>query len=84
LTLAAGQLVGFVLDPIGQAHARQGLQGDSAPDLRIQARIDQRQLHVVQRVRTRQEIKGLKHEPDLAIAHIGQFIVVHLAHVHPV
>ena len=49
-----------------------------------QAGIDQRQLHVVQRRRARQQVEGLKDEPDLLVANARQFIVGHVADEVPV
>ena len=43
------------------------------------ARVDQRQLDVVQRRRARQQVEGLEDEPDLLVPDPGQLVVVHLA-----
>ncbi len=42
------------------------------------ARVDERQLDVVQRRRARQQVEGLEHEADLAVADRGELVVVHL------
>ena len=40
--------------------------------------VDERQLDVVERGRPRQQVEGLEDEADLAVAHRGQLVVVHL------
>ena len=43
------------------------------------ARIDQRQLHVVQRSGARQQVEGLKNKADFLVADARQLVVGHLA-----
>ena len=69
LALAARQLVGLVVHAVGRgrparaprcARSRRSSLGDAG--------VDQRQLHVVQRVGARQQVEGLEDEADLAVA----------------
>ena len=84
LALAAGQLVGPVMDPVGQADVAQGLQRHLPPFLGGHAGVDQGQLDVAQRVGARQQVEGLEDEADLLVADLRQLVVVHLAHLDAV
>jgi hypothetical protein len=42
------------------------------------AGVDERQLHVVERGRARQQVEGLEDEPDLLVPDARQLVVVHL------
>ena len=44
------------------------------------ARVDQWQFDVVERGGARQQVEGLEDEADLAVAHGGELVVVHLGH----
>ena len=81
LALAAGELVGFVMNAVSQADLGERLERDLAALVRRHAGVNERQFDVVQRVGARQQVERLKHEPDLAIADFGQLVVVHLADV---
>ena len=84
LALATGQLVGFMVHAVGQADLGNGLQCNLPPLVGGYAGVNQRQLHVVQRIRTWQQIEGLKHKANFAVADFRQLIVVHLADQNPV
>ena len=68
LLLAAGQLVGPVVNALGQAHGVEGAGGLLAALVRRQAAVDQRQLDIAQGIGAGQEVKGLKYKADLLIA----------------
>jgi hypothetical protein len=80
LALAARQLVRAVVDALAQLDHLQRLAGAGETLFLGDAGVDERQLHVVQRGRARQQVEGLEDEADLAVAHGRQLVVVHLGH----
>ena len=80
LPLAAGELRWAVVHAQSQAHRLQRLAGPLAPLAGGHAGIDERKLHVVQRRGARQQVEGLEHEPDFAVADVGELIVAQVAH----
>ena len=81
LLLAAGKLVGLVLELIAQPYplkrgGRAALalsQGD--------ARVHQRHLHVFQQAELGQQVILLEDEAQHLVADLGQLVLVHLAHI---
>ena len=69
---------------IREADIAQRGERDLAALIESHAGVNQRQLDIPQRTRSREEIEGLKDEADLAIADLGEFVVVHLADAVPV
>src|SRR5437016_10033757 len=84
LALPARQLVGPVVHPVAQPDAGERPGGLLAPLARRLPRVDQRQLHVVERRRTRQQVEGLEDESDLLVADAGQLVIGQIAHLLPV
>ena len=78
MPLAAGQLVGPVIHPVGQPDPGERLGGQLPPLLRAHAGVDQRQLDVVQAGGPRQQVEGLEDEADLLVADPGQLVVLQL------
>jgi len=81
LALPARQLVRPVRHPVGEPDVleRPGRLGTAL--LRGHARVNQRQLDVVEGTGARQQVEGLEHEPDLFVADPRQFIVGQIAHL---
>src|SRR5213592_405871 len=67
LTLTARKLFRFVMNAIAQADVRQHLRRPFHATFWLDTRINERQLDVAQRCRSRKKVEGLKHETDLAI-----------------
>src|SRR5947207_3000540 len=84
LALAARQLVGPVVHPVAQPDPGERLGGVLAPLAGGLPRIDQRQLHIVERRRPRQQVERLEAESDLLVADAGQLITRQVAHLLPV
>ena len=88
LLLAAGELGGMVVEPVGQADTLERLAGPFAalaggdpPG------IDHRQFDILQRRRPRQEVEVLEHEAEVAVADRSALILGerhHLPVVEPV
>ena len=84
LLLAAGHLGRLVAGAVRQAHLLQRFlrpfraQGGRHP------LIDQGQLHVFPGVEGGDQVKPLKDEADLLVAHVGQLPVGQLGHIHPI
>ncbi len=70
LLLPAGKLVGPVMGPIHQAHPPQGFHRPLTAIAR--AGLGERQFHVLQRRRTRQQLEGLDYKPDPLTANARQ------------
>ena len=79
LALSAGEFVGLVVHAVGQADRSQCGLGALGALFGWNAAVDQRQLHVVQRSGTGQQIEGLEDEADFLVADAGQFVVVQFA-----
>ena len=65
-----------MVDPIGEPDVAQGAERASAPVPAAQAGIGERQLDVGQRARARDQVEALKDEADLAIAQVGEVVLV--------
>ena len=63
--------------PISQPDGPQSLTRFVAPRRRRKARVDERQLDILQCTRTRQQVEGLKNKTDFPITDVGQLIVTH-------
>ena len=74
LLLAAGQLVGMVIFATAEPDGGQRLLGPSALLSLRQVAVDERELDVLDRARTRQEIEVLEDEPDFSVADRGALI----------
>src|SRR6185503_6480715 len=85
LLLAAGELVRMVAEPVAETHGLQRLGGALPPiGSGGLARVEQRQLDVLDRGRARQQVEALEHEADLRVAHereAAQRLHLHLAEV---
>ena len=84
MPLPAGHFVRLVMHPVRQPHARQRVQRHLPPFLGTHAGIHQRQLHIPQRIRPRQQIEGLENEADFPVPDLRQLVVIHLADVRAV
>src|SRR5438477_9575733 len=84
LALAARQLVGPVVHPVAQPDPGERLGGVLAPLAGGLPRIDQRQLHIVERRRPRQQVERLEHESDLLVADAGQLVIRQVARLLPI
>ena len=71
LLLAAGELVRPVAFPMGQADPFQSLVGSAVPLVTSDTAVEERQLDVFQRGRTRQERRQMEDEPDLPVPDVG-------------
>ena len=81
LLLAAGELIGQVVELVAQAHLLQYLSGP-LPALRLgDAGIHQRYLHIFQQVQLGQQVVLLKDEPQQLVADRCQLIGIHLPYV---
>src|SRR5947209_19282699 len=69
------------MNAIAQAHVCQYLGRAFYTPLGLNARVDERQLHITQGCRSGQKIEGLKHETDLAIANGRKLVVIHFGDV---
>ena len=69
------KLIGFVGHAVGKFDRLQGLAGDVQARRFLDAAVDQRQLDIVQRRGTGQQMKHLENEADLLVADISQFIL---------
>ncbi len=79
LPLTARQFVGTMGHAIDELHFRERSLRSLQTVLGRHAGVDERQLDVVQRRGSRQQVERLEDEPDLLVADAGQFVVVHLA-----
>ena len=77
LALAAGEFVGFVAHALAEADVFERAARLVHAAALAEARVDERQLDVVQRVGARQEIECLENETDLAVADVGELVVDH-------
>src|SRR5438132_13562163 len=82
LLLAAGELIGMVIEPFAQTNRRQRFGRTLAPLGRVNtARVEQRQLDVLEGGGARQQVKALEHEPDFRVADARQLARTELRHV---
>ncbi len=79
LTLSTRKLVGLVGHSRLHAHRSQSFLSPFHALGRGHARINQRQLHIVQSRCARQEVEGLEDKSNLFVPDAGQFVVVQLA-----
>ena len=79
LLLSAGKLAGMMLVAAGQADRVQRLHGALVRARAGDIGVEQRQFDVLQRAGARQQVELLKHESDLLVADLGQFVAVELA-----
>ena len=63
---------------VAEVHELQGPPRLGQALLLGHAGVDEGQLDVVERRGPRQQVEGLEHEADLAVADLGQLVVVHL------
>ena len=75
LLLAAGELVGLVVQPVAHAHLAQDRPCAAAHLAPAEPPVDQRQRHVLLGAEVRQQVEGLEHEADVGIAEGGQLAV---------
>ena len=68
LALAAGELIRLVPAAFGQSHFPQGRGDPLAAGFRLHPGQHQRQFHVFEGRQARHQVKGLKHEADVAVA----------------
>jgi hypothetical protein len=66
-----------------KSYCLESRQGTGVHVTRRNARIQQRQLNVLLRTGTRQEMETLKHKTDFRIADLGQTIARQLGDVYP-
>ncbi len=74
--MAARELAGAVGGAVGEAHALEGLEGPPAPLPRPDAGVEEGQLDVLGDRQPRQEVELLEHEADLAVAQLGEAVLV--------
>ncbi len=79
LALSAGELARLVVHALFQVDVTQRLLSALEPRFARRAAVNQRQFHIVQRGSARQQIEGLKHEPDLLVADPRQLVIGHIA-----
>jgi hypothetical protein len=84
LLLAAGELVGLVFGPVGQADHGQRRGCPAAPLGGFHPRVRERELHVGLGGGTRDQVERLEDEPDPPVAYQRELPVGQPAHVHPV
>src|SRR5258705_2858394 len=85
LWLAAGELIRMVAKPVAEAYGLQRV-GRALPPLRSGhlARVEQRELDVLDRGRAREQVEPLEHEADLRVAHVREVARRERRHVVPV
>ena len=80
LLLAARELVGLVVEPLGQTNPLQGCDRPLAPLLGRDAGVDHRQDHVVEGAHLRQQVELLEDKAQLPVAQIGQGVIGEILH----
>src|SRR5438105_8240279 len=80
LLLTAGELARAVVDPVAEADLLERSER-ALPPLFAVAAVDERQLDVLDRVQSREQVVGLEHEADVLVADPGQLIVGELSDV---
>src|SRR5258705_11967468 len=85
LVLAAGALIGMVAKPVAEAYGLRRV-GRALPPLRggHLARVEQRELDVLDRGCAREQVEPLEHEADLRVAHVREVARRERRHVVPV
>jgi len=81
LLLSARKLARMMLRAVSQSHALERFPGALMPFRRGDARVDRGQFDVFQRRRPREQIKLLKHEPQLPVADARQLVLAHVRDV---
>ena len=77
LPLAAGELVGHVVGPWGEADVLEGLEGQGVAFVRRLAGVDQGKFDILQGGGARQQVEGLEDEADLLVPDLGEVVVGH-------
>src|SRR5438093_8134052 len=77
LLLAAGKLAGAVMQPVAQTDQFRQVDAMVLERPHVLALIDQRHLDILEDRKLGDEMVGLKNEPYLAPARLGQFVVRH-------
>src|SRR5213079_696991 len=70
-----------MVQTITEPHFPQDVRGPLTACFRIDAGVNERELHIPQAVSARKKIEGLKNKTDLAIANARQLIVRHAGNV---
>src|ERR1700733_322741 len=83
LALPAGKFVRAVHHSVGEVHLRKSLLRPHQALFGGRAIVNQGQLNVVQRSRTRKKIERLKDEADFLVTNVGEFIVIEITHQPP-
>ncbi len=73
-----------MIEAVAHSHRAQRPLGAPAALRAPQPGVGERQLDVDERARARHEVEALKHEADLAVAQVGEIVLVHVADVHAV
>ncbi len=81
LLLAAGELGGEVVQAVGHAHRRQRPFGAAAALGAVQAGVGERQFDVGERGGAGDEVEGLEDEAELAVAQVGELVLVEVVGV---
>ena len=81
LLLAAGELVRVVVDPVAEADARERRARARVALAGGDARVDERQLDVLERARAREQVEALEDEAERPVAHRGERVAVEPRHV---
>src|SRR6266576_6454911 len=81
MALTSGKLFKFIVKTITEPHFPQDVRGPLTACFRIDAGVNEGQLHISQAVRARKKIEGLKNKTDLAIPNRRQLIVRHAVNV---
>ena len=76
LALAAGQLVGAVVEPLAETDPLERAPGERRAFARAEPAIDERQRDVGERARAGEKLEVLEHEADSAIAERRERVVV--------
>ena len=74
LALAAGQLIGPVIQPVGKADGFQRGPGPLLTFRLLHAAVQQGQRHIIQRRQLGQQMEGLEHEADLLVPDLRQLL----------
>jgi hypothetical protein len=83
LLLAARQLIGMMIGTLTKTDGAERLHGElvALRRLHLAATVEQWELDVVERRRSRQQVEALEHEPNLPVADLGKLILRHLGHI---
>ena len=86
LLLAAGKPTGCVVSTVGEAHQRERFFRAFAlvASANTGTTIKHRQLDVLERGGAGEQVEALKHEPDIPVPQVGEFITVQVADAHTI